>query len=162
MNQVSELSELIESEFDQTTMDLVKQHRDLGLRASGAYERSLESRVTEQGENIHAVIMGAEHVIYMEEGRRPNKRQDRGMIAFIYIKLLDWMKVKGVTDINPWMAARKIVREGIKVPNKYNKGGVISGVINEKWMDELNDKIFAIQNESFMDTITSDLQSIAT
>ena len=84
------------------------------------------------------------------------------MIAFIYVKLLEWMKVKGVTDINPWMAARKIVREGIKVPNKYNKGGVISGVINEKWIDDLNDKIFAVQNETFMDAITSDLQSIAT
>ena len=162
MNQVSELSELIEAEFDQTQKDLVKQYRSLGLRASGAYERSLESRVIEQGENINAVIMGAEHVRFMEEGRGPNKRQDRGMIGFIYVKLLEWMKVKGVTDINPWMAARKIVREGIKVPNKYNKGGVISGVINEKWLDDLNDKIFDLQNETFMDAITSDLESIAT
>ncbi len=159
---MSELSELIESEFDQTQKDLVKQHRDLRLRASGSYERSLESRVTEQGENIHAVIMGAEHVIFMEEGRGPNKRQDRGMIAFIYVKLLEWMKVKGVTDINPWMAARKIVHEGIKVPNRFNKGGVISGVINKEWIDALNEKIFDIQNETVMDAITSDLQSIAT
>jgi hypothetical protein len=143
MNQVSELSELIESEFDQTTKDLVRQYIALGLRAFGMYERSLESRVTEQGE------------------KGPNKRQDRGMIAFIYVKLLEWMKVKGVTDINPWMAARKIVREGIKVPNRFNKGGVISGVINEKWMDDLNEKIFTVQNDTFMDAITSDLQSIA-
>lgn len=162
MNQVSELSELIEAEFDQTQKDLVAQYRALGLRASGAYERSLESRVTEQGENINAVIKGAEHVRFMEEGRGPNKRQDRGMIAFIYVKLLEWMKVKGVADINPWMAARKIVREGIKVPNKYNKGGVISGVINEKWLDDLNEKIFDLQNETIMDEIVSDLQSIAT
>jgi len=161
MNQVSKLSELIESEFDQTSKDLAAQYRSLGLRASGEYERSLESRVTEQGENINAVIMGAHYARYMEEGRGPNKRQDRGMIAFIYVKLLEWMKVKGVTDINPWMAARKIVREGIKVPNRFNKGGVISGVINEQWMDDLNDKIFDLQNEAFMEVLTSDLQSIA-
>ena len=105
--------------------------------------------------------MGAHYARYMEEGRGPNKRQDRGMIAFIYVKLLEWMKVKGVTDINPWMAARKIVREGIKVPNRFNKGGVISGVINEQWMDDLNDKIFDLQNEAFMEVLTSDLQSIA-
>jgi hypothetical protein len=162
MNQVSELSELIKSEFDQTSMDLIKQYQSLGLRASGGYERSLESRVTEQGENINAVIMGAHYVRYMEEGRGPNKRQDRGMIAFIYVKLLEWIKVKGVTDINPWMAARKIVREGIKVPNRFNKGGVISGVINKKWMDDLNDKIFDLQNVTIIDEITSDLQSIKT
>lgn len=162
MNQVSELSELIESEFEQTSKDLVRQYNSLGLRASGAYERSLESRVTEQGENINAVIMGAEHARFMEEGRGPNKRQDRGMIAFIYVKLLEWMKVKGVSDINPWMAARKIVREGIKVPNKHNRGGVISGVINEQWLDDLNDKILDLQNDTFMDVLTSDLESIAT
>lgn len=164
MNQVSELSELIESEFDQTVKDLVRQHQSLGLRASGAYERSLESRVIDQGENINAVIMGAEHVRFMEEGRGPNKVQPvtKGMIYFIYEKLIEWMDVKGITDINPWMAARKIVMEGIKVPNKYNKGGVISGVINEKWMDDLNEKIFDLQNETFMDVLTSDLQSIAT
>jgi len=161
MNQVSKLSELIESEFDQTSKDLAAQYRSLGLRASGEYERSLESRVNEQGENIKAVIMGAHYARYMEEGRGPNKRQDRGMIAFIYVKLLEWMKVKGVTDINPWMAARKIVREGIKVPNRFNKGGVISGVINEQWMDDLNDKIFDLQNEAFMEVLVSDLQSIA-
>lgn len=159
---MSELSELIEAEFDQTQKDLVRQHISLGLKASGSYERSLESLVTEQSDNIHAVIKGAHYVRYMEEGRRPNKRQDRGMIAFIYVKLLEWMKVKGVTDINPWMAARKIVKEGIKVPNKYNKGGVISGVINEQWIDDLNEKIFAVQNDSVMDAIVSDLKSIAT
>ena len=42
MNQVSELSELIEAEFEQTSIDLVRQYRSLGLRASGEYERSLE------------------------------------------------------------------------------------------------------------------------
>lgn len=158
---MSELSELIQAELDQTVKDLVSQYNKLGLRASGGYERSLEVLVREEGLNIKAQIKGADYVRYMEEGRGPNKRQDRGMIAFIYVKLLEWMKVKGITDINPWMAARKIVREGIKVPNRYNKGGVISGVINEDWFDELNEKVIDVQNDTFMKTIISDLQSIA-
>jgi len=83
------------------------------------------------------------------------------MIAFIYVKLLEWMKVKGIEDINPWMAARKIVREGIKVPNRHNAGGVISGVINEEWIDKLQIKILDVQNETYMDAVLSDLKSVA-
>ena len=158
---MSELSELISVELERTKGQLIAQSRALGLTASGSYERSLEVFVNQSGDNIKAGILGAEHVNFMEHGRGPNKKQDRGQIAFIYVKLLEWMKVKGITDINPWMAARKIVREGITVPNRYNAGGVVSGVINEKWLDDLQMKILDVQSESYLDSILSDLKSIA-
>ena len=158
---MSELSDLINAELNKTVGDLVLQHKQLGLKASGSYERSLETYMEDNDDNIRAGILGAPHARYMEEGRGPNKRQDKGMIAFIYIKLLEWMKVKGITDINPWMAARKIVREGIKVPNRYNAGGVISGVINDEWLVDLQEKILDVQNDSYMDAVLSELKSIA-
>jgi hypothetical protein len=153
--------ELINSELESTRLKLIEQYDRLGLRASGSYERSLETYLVENDPNIRAGILGAEHSYFMEEGRGPNKRQDRGMIAFIYVKLLEWMKVKGITDINPWMAARKIVREGIKVPNKNNAGGVISGVITEAWFDDLQAKILDVQNDNIVDAVLSDLKTVA-
>ena len=158
---MSELSELVALEMESTKLQLIAQHKTLGLKASGAYERSLETYLSENGDNINTGIKGAQHALYMEGGRGPNKRQDRGMIAFVYVKLLEWMKVKGISDINPWMAARKIVMQGIKVPNKHNAGGVISGVINEQWLDDISEKILNVQNESYMDSVLSDLKSIA-
>jgi hypothetical protein len=109
--------------------------------------------------NIVAGIKAADYVEYMELGRRPNKRQDRGMIAFMYVKILEWMKVKGVTGINPWMAARKIVTEGITVPNKHNAGGVLSGVINEDWMDRIQKSIIDYQNETIMTSVVASFKS---
>ena len=158
---MSSVSDLINAELTKTVGNLITQQRQLGLKASGSYERSLETYLEEKGINIRAGILGAEHALYMEGGRGPNKRQDRGMIAFVYVKLLEWMKVKGISDINPWMAARKIVMEGIKVPNRYNAGGVISGVINEQWIDDLQAKILNVQNETYMDAVLSDLKSVA-
>jgi hypothetical protein len=158
---MSELGDLLRTEMERTKSLLVTQYDSLGLRASGSYEKELEPYVKESGNNIKAGILGAPHSRFMEEGRGPNKRQDRGMIAFIYVKLLEWMKVKGITDINPWMAARKIVREGITVPNKYNKGGVISGVIDERWLEEIQGKILDYQNATYIEAVTSELKSIA-
>lgn len=155
------VAELINLEMEETVRQLIVQYNILGLKASGTYQESLETYFEEKGINIRAGILGADYVFYMEEGRAKNKRQDRGMIAFIWLKLLDWMKVKGIEDINPWMAARKIVREGIEVPNTHNAGGVISGVITEQWIDDLQAKILNVQNETYMDAVLSDLKSVA-
>jgi len=158
---MSELGDIVRAELERTQSLLVTQYDALGLRASGTFEKELETYVKETGNNIKAGILGAPHSRFMEEGRGPNKRQDRGMIAFIYVKLLEWMKVKGITDINPWMAARKIVREGITVPNKHNKGGVISGVINEAWLEGIQGTILDYQNSTYIDLVTSELKSVA-
>jgi len=158
---MTELAELIRYEMESTKSALVVNYDRLGLRAAGKYAKSLEVRVSESGTKIHAEILGAKHAIYMEHGRGPNKRQDRGMIAFIYIKILEWMDVKGLTGLNPWLVARKIVREGIHVPNQFNPGGVISDVINESMLDSLHQKIAELHAIQVHEQIKSDLLTIA-
>ena len=153
------LEDLILKELESTKTDLIKQYETLGLKASGQYADSLEVYMETKDNNIVAGIKAADYVEYMELGRRPNKRQDRGMIAFMYVKILEWMKVKGVTGINPWMAARKIVTEGITVPNKHNACGVLSGVINEDWMDRIQKSIIDYQNETIMTSVVASFKS---
>jgi hypothetical protein len=151
---MSSVVTLVERELEQTIGDLIRNYNDLGLKASGKYAEDLESFVTEtEGGNIKAGIMGAAHSIYMETGRDPNKKQSKGMQYFLYQIIIEWMQDKGITDINPWMTAGKIMREGIKVPNQYNPGGVISDVINDKWLDEFQAKVLTAQNALFIDEV---------
>ena len=53
-----------------------------------------------------------------------------------------WVMDKGL-DISPWAVAIKIKNEGIRVPNRYNKGKVISDIINRKLIDEIEREAFA-------------------
>jgi hypothetical protein len=59
--------------------------------------------------------------------------------------ILEWINVKGITPKDAsmtkeqlsWIFSRNIHMNGIKVPNQYNAGGVISNVITDAWIAEL-------------------------
>ena len=120
--------------------DLVKKYNELGLRASGKWERSLrhELKVTEKG---YELIQYGEHYTYqLENGRRAGK--------FPPIQAIEeWVKQKGIiaTDISKksliFLISRKISQTGIQVPNEYNTGGLISDVFTKKRVDLLIDSI---------------------
>ncbi len=106
---------------------LIAKYDELGLRASGNFEESLERQVKKNT----LTLWGAYHSQFMEDGR------DSG--GFPPIKRIeDWIEVKrGLPDAFKenkrqfaFIIARKIAEEGITVPNKYNKGEIISAVVN--------------------------------
>lgn len=120
--------------------DLVKKYNDLGLRASGRWEKSLrhELKITEKG---YELIQYGEHYTYqLENGRRAGK--------FPPIQAIEeWVKQKGIvaTDISQksliFLISRKIAQIGIQVPNKNNVGGLISDVFTKNRVDSLIDSI---------------------
>ena len=130
-----------------TTNDLVtdilneakdKIHKDyisLGLKASGGFGESLRVDTKREGSHIIGTLYGAKQAYWMEHGRQPNKKKTKGAVVFLGKILEKWVQDKGI-NVNPYAAAYKIVHEGIQVPNRYNKGGVISNTINDKWRDE--------------------------
>ena len=90
-------------------------------------------------------MLGAPYTGIMETGRKPNEKQDKGSIkAWVgwagntFIK--DWVNRKGLS-INPFAIAYKIAREGIKVPNHYNPGNLISDVITNERIEKLSNSI---------------------
>ncbi len=106
--------------------DLVANYDKLGLRASGKFEEGLEYEVKGDKLTMH----GAGHSIFMEYGRGPG--------GFPPLKAIEeWIETKkGLPAIFvekkkqfAFLIARKIAREGTKVPNKYNDGKVISDVV---------------------------------
>lgn len=106
--------------------DLIANYDRLGLRASGKFADSLEYEIN--GNKL--TMYGSHHSLFMESGR--------GSGGFPPLKAIEeWIEVKrGLPAIFvekkkqfAFIIARKIAREGIKVPNQYNEGKVISDVV---------------------------------
>ena len=113
--------------------ELIKEYDRQGLRASGKYEDELQEILSR--DNIK--LLGAFHSYFMEFGRKPNSNPDdyKKLAPVIY----KWIDNKdGLPSFfrenqksMSFAIAHKIANEGIKVPNKYNKGQVISKVVEE-------------------------------
>lgn len=127
---------------NRTSTDLLNNYIKLGLKASGEYGESLESKVIETPKGYKIQQFGAEQALWMEEGRRPNQDQSpegiKKAARQLYPVIIEWAQNKGLnfTNSRSYLTARKIVMQGWQVPNNHNAGGVISDVINEGWLRE--------------------------
>lgn len=139
MRLIDTVTEIMET----TRVDVIKSYKDKGLKASGSFERGLRAKVIQKDTGgVRGELWGPDHTLYMQQGRRANKEQTRGQVGFLGKILEQWVKDKGIS-VNPYAAAYKIVHEGIRVPNQYNPGGVVSDVINDQWKNEAKKKIGA-------------------
>jgi hypothetical protein len=139
--------------------DLIKEYERLGLRASGSYERELE--YITQGNK--AIMYGAHHSQFMQSGRRKTEKgpgKGEGKLSEIILKWIDDKKITPRNNISKkalaFLIARKIHREGIKVPNVHNLGGVISNVITDERIDQLLQQLQFIE----VNAITTDIINV--
>lgn len=126
----------IEDALNRVKKDLVNSYQSKGLRASGKWEKELETFYRATGNGYAFGILGAKYTGALESGRLPNKNQSpESLKAWVgwagSTFLRDWVKDKGL-DISPFAVAWKIATEGVKVPNSHNKGGLVSDVINDE------------------------------
>ena len=111
--------------------ELIKKYDQHGLRASGQYEDELQDILSR--DNIK--LLGAFHSYFMEFGRGPNKNpEDYKKLAPVIYRWIDQKDslpafFKENQKSMSFAIAHKIANEGIKVPNKHNKGKVISSVV---------------------------------
>jgi len=148
-------SQIVNAYLEQTKKDLVTSYLEKGLKASGKYEKGLSSSVEDTGHSIKAVIESEHHVWFMEEGRKPNKKQTPQQARSLGKILEQWVKDKGIS-VNPYAAAWKIVREGIQVPNQYNPGDVVEDVVTNDWFDGL----VAQLGDNYIRTITTEVERL--
>ncbi len=121
----------------QTTKDLVLNYIKMGLKASGAFETGLVYETTDNYIEIKSPLHGR----VMETGRRAGKFPPIN-------EILKWVQLGKIVkrgDIKDeqlaFLIARKIAREGIKVPNKYNAGRVISSILLDGRIEKLLQEI---------------------
>lgn len=136
--------------------DLIREYEKIGLKASGAYERELEYIV--QGNKI--TMLGAYHSQFMESGRRKTEKgpgKGEGKLKDI---ILQWIEDKKITPKGgitkkalAFLITRKIHKEGIKVPNAHNIGGVLSSVITDERIEDLLNQLEYIE----VNEITTDI-----
>ena len=151
------LRDQIENFLNGIKSDLVSNYDKLGLRASGNWEKELETQIEETSTGYHAKILGSDYTWYLENGRKPNANQSPdslrawvGWAGSTFLK--DWVERKGI-PANPFAVAYKIAREGVKVPNRFNQGGIVSDVITQDRIDSFNENF----NILLIENIKSDL-----
>ena len=122
---------------ERTKQELIDKYKSMGLKASGAFEDGLSTETDENSTKIWTV----QHTWYMVNGRGKNSSQDKeavrkwvGWAGSTFLK--KWVEDKGLS-ISPFAVAYKIAREGIRVPNQYNDGTLISSVINDNSIERL-------------------------
>lgn len=118
-----------------------------GLKASGNFGEELKLTVT--GNN--AKITAPRYVGAMEGGRVAGKRPPLAVIR-------QWIEDKNRQGANiPLGAAYPIAKAigefGIKVPNRYNPGGVVSDVLTPARIIQLQKDIVTIIKFTIIDTL---------
>ncbi len=125
----------VEEWLSETTTALIEKYNRLGLRASGEWEQSLKGTQEETETGVKVIILGAKYTEQLSIGRRPGKMPPRQVI-------LNWIREKNIQSelkqqTLAYLIQRKIGTEGIKVPNKYNAGGLVSDVLTNERINEL-------------------------
>ena len=160
---MSALEQKINDALELVKKDLVDSYNSKGLRASGNWEKELETFCEINATNYRFGILGANYTEYLQNGRLPNKNQSpESMKAWVgwagSTFLKQWVKDKNI-DASPFAVAWKIAREGIKVPNSFNKGGLVSDVINQETIDRFVEIISFDQIESLKSDILNILKN---
>jgi hypothetical protein len=120
-----------------------------GLKASGKWEGELETYIEENQTGIKAGIKGSYYTYWMENGRGPNIDQSpKGLRAWVgwagSTFLKKWCENKGLPGSLSYAVAYKIARQGIKVPNNHNPGGLVENSINETLIKKLQENISVV------------------
>ncbi|WP_312557902.1 hypothetical protein [Empedobacter brevis] len=115
-------------------LKLIKIYEDEGIVASGRYKEELEwtAKGSSNKGNFVFTMWGANHSFFIENGRASGK--------FPPIKDIEnWIEIKkGLPAVFKekkeqfaFIIARNIAEKGIQVPNKFNKGKIVSRALTE-------------------------------
>lgn len=133
--------ELYNEYLERLRLKIIAKYNELGLRASGRFEQELETEV--KGNKM--ILWGAFHSIFMEKGRGSGGFPPRQAIEeWIENKKGLPMVFKEKKTQFAYIIARKIAERGITVPNEFNKGEVVSAVVEDflaKDLQEMLDKL---------------------
>ncbi|RGO95937.1 hypothetical protein DXA83_17190 [Bacteroides thetaiotaomicron] len=117
---------------EQIKKEIFESYISKGLVASGEFGREL--KVNDLGNRV--TITAPKHTIQMEQGRKAG--------AFPPVSAIKkWIQDKNRTagtnipEEAAFAIAYVIKRDGIKVPNKFNGGGVVSDIINPERVKRL-------------------------
>ena len=146
----------IDAWLNESKLALIQSYDSKGIRASGNWANELEGKSEIGLSSYNVKILGAKYTGVLTDGRKPNENQSNlkvwvGWAGSTFLK--DWVQRKGI-NASPFAVAWKIGREGIKVPNQFNPGGLIDDVMTRQRINKLIDQIgFVILGDLKSDVI---------
>ena len=153
------IAEILQEELGKLRAEIVARYDNLGMRASGKFERETVVDV-EQPSATRTVgaIIAPSHTYYMVHGRGPGKFPPRNNI-------IEWIRQKnisfeGITISSlAYLIARKIALEGTKT---FQQGGsdVISAVVTPQRIQSILLRIQMETRESFAYIVTQMFKSL--
>jgi hypothetical protein len=155
------IKEKIDTWLGDARTDLIRNYNQMGLRASGQWERELEGQSKIEQDKYHATMLGMDYTFYLEHGRGPSRKKGGSGLS-LKDMIRKWIDDKGITGITKdslaYLIARKIHTQGIRVPNAFNRGGLVANVITKERIDELLKGVSLIFVEDFKSTILKELK----
>jgi hypothetical protein len=136
------IENFLKGEFDILGQEFIKKYDDLGMRASGEWADTLESKVEKKGESLFvAQIWAQDYTEQLVDGRKPG--------SFPNISAIEkWIVDKGLTPLEnditisslAFLIARKIAREGTEY---FKQGGtdLIEAVYTPQRVQSILDKV---------------------
>jgi len=149
-----------DKEIEQLKLDLIKKYNDLGMKASGEWEKQLEYFVKYAEKIVLVEYFGLDYTEYLTKGRK-----NGGFPPINVIR--KWIDDKGITpkdniskDSLAFLIARKIAREGT---NYFKQGGtdLIDGVITQERINTIAEAYGRSILTKFTLDINQQLQRIA-
>ena len=137
-----------------------QEYNSSGRKASGYFGEHIDVEMYDEGGRIKTPL----YVGALVFGRKPTSGGGGGGGKSLYSMILDWIKVKGITPDNPkmtdntlaYLISRKIHKQGIKVPNKFNDGKLINNTFTAESVQDLKNELIKIGQK----VVTNDLKNI--
>lgn len=127
--------------MEERKQQLITNYIQLGLRASGNWPNTLQSIVNELPFETRLKMKAAGYSQQMIQGRGQNKDQSKesikAWVGWAGSTFLDqWVKYKNL-NMSPFAVAYSIAKKGIVVPNRFNTGELMKGVITQSNLERL-------------------------
>ncbi len=153
--------DILKAEFEIIKEDLIKKHNELGMRASGNWEKSLEINHTQSSGKSNTKVIDEKYTEYLVYGRKEGKMPPIQAIE-------QWIQDKGIQPIEnnlkvstlAFLIARKIAREGTKY---YQQGGtdLVESVVTPERIQGIIDQVKEINLEVFVNGVIEQLKMVA-
>ena len=120
---------------NKTEASILKNYHGMGFKASGNFEKDIESKITRNGEKYNIQILGSYYTYWMENSRKPGKFPPKNVI-------LQWIDAKGIVPNGisknslAYLIGRKIAENGT-----VHRPGVITTAVTDDAVSELFENI---------------------
>lgn len=146
--------EILHKELEALKDDLIRRYEELGMKASGAWEQSLQVQTDEVAGLLKGTISGEGYTYYMQHGRKAGNLPPIAAIE-------QWIRARGIQPIEKkmkvsglaWAIAKKIAREGTKRSRNEDKPAFIDEVITGERVQEIINKV----GDGYIGAFTSEI-----